>query len=225
MEIPVLLWALLPLTFGGDFSKLDNVVYLTAQNFTEITDGGRWLVLFYFHSCGGCTRYQPFFSNFSVYLKDWNPLLKVGALDCELPENDGTCSSFTVVGVPDLRYLPAGRSVNDTGIVIGDEKESFIGLRNKLLNFLKREISLDGSRLSEHSKKLLTIISNIEQPVSLEREHDVTETRKRGIQYMPKITTELVLRESIGNERYGLRLNISELVSLDDVMIQAPASL
>ncbi|TGZ65479.1 hypothetical protein CRM22_005841 [Opisthorchis felineus] len=170
----VLLWALFPLTFGGDYSNLDNVVYLTAENFTEHTNDGRWLMLFYFHSCGGCTRYQPFFSNFSTYLKDWNPLLKVGAVDCELPENGGICSSFTVVGVPDLRYLPSGRFSNDTGVVIDDEKESFIGLRNKLLDFLKNEISLDSS--SVQYKKLLTILSNIDQPVPLDREHDGTTT-------------------------------------------------
>ncbi|KAF8564555.1 hypothetical protein P879_08781 [Paragonimus westermani] len=144
-EVSVFLLTMLTV-HSADYSQLENVVSLDVHSFNDSLSMGRWLVLFYRRSCGGCQRYYPFFVNLSTYLETWRPILNVGVIDCEDDINRQVCIDQRISSVPTLKYFPDVAVAKDpnlfngVGVKITTRKDLVI-VRQSLLQYMRDEIT------------------------------------------------------------------------------------
>ncbi|KAA3671540.1 thiol oxidase [Paragonimus westermani] len=131
---------------SADYSQLDNVVSFDVNSFNDSVSSGRWLVLFYRRSCGGCQRYYPFFVKLSTYLETWRPILSVGVIDCEDDINRQVCIDQRISSVPTLKYFPDVAVAEDPNLFNGvgvkiTTKKDLVLVRQSLLRYMRDEIT------------------------------------------------------------------------------------
>jgi len=60
-----------------------------------------WLVQFYSHWCGHCQRFAPFWQALAEDIKDWQPHVRVAAINCA----EQSCDRYQIRGTPTIRVF------------------------------------------------------------------------------------------------------------------------
>ncbi|XP_063791900.1 sulfhydryl oxidase 2 [Pseudophryne corroboree] len=66
-----------------------------------------WLLEFYSSWCGHCIHYAPTWRLLASDLQDWDPVIKIGVLNCADEENTQICKDYGVQFYPTFRFFSA----------------------------------------------------------------------------------------------------------------------
>ncbi|KAM3969032.1 sulfhydryl oxidase 1 [Aphomia sociella] len=91
----------------GLYSKSDNVIILTQQNFERKIYGQKHATLLQFYNsyCGHCRAFSPKFKAMAKDFVAWKSIIQLAVMDCSVEENNEICRQFEVMAYPSLRYL------------------------------------------------------------------------------------------------------------------------
>lgn len=96
----------------GDFPGAENVLILTDDNFEQILESEKsLLVMFYAPWCGHCTQMKPAYADASAKLAENKSNGKLGVLDCTV--HSKVQEKFKIQGFPTLKYFENGVFKND----------------------------------------------------------------------------------------------------------------
>ncbi|TPP59870.1 Sulfhydryl oxidase [Fasciola gigantica] len=183
-----------------NYRNLQLVTWLTNETFESHVSSGRWLVIFYRSSCGGCKMYYPYFKGVVNKVAGWpksandEPLLKLGSVDCETAVGKPVCLRYNASGVPALRYFPGDpnfRAQSYLGVTIKASKNSTLVVRNVVQEILRE------TEMVPRSEKLYSDAVMVESNSHLENTLIILEFQKHVSKEMksyvnPKATMLLV---------------------------------
>ncbi|CAH2316748.1 sulfhydryl oxidase 2 isoform X1 [Pelobates cultripes] len=66
-----------------------------------------WLLEFYSSWCGHCVQYAPTWRVLAGDVKDWEPVIKIGVLDCANEVNTDVCKQYGIQYYPSFRFFKA----------------------------------------------------------------------------------------------------------------------
>ncbi|KOB72015.1 Sulfhydryl oxidase [Operophtera brumata] len=107
----------------GLYSKSDSIEILTNLNYESkiYRHPYAMLVQFYNSYCGHCRAFAPKYKSLAASMIPWKNIVKLGAIDCSVEENNEICRQFNVTGYPTLRYLHENYIKANANV--GDEME------------------------------------------------------------------------------------------------------
>jgi len=124
------------------FSASDPIAQLWPNNFTSTVHKSHqlWFVMFYVAWCGHCRRAAPIYSLFSQQIRDWSPVVKLGAVTCSDLANQKLCRSYGVEGYPTFKLFPPNSdpSFKGTPATAGRNDDVTHNLRDVLLQFINQ---------------------------------------------------------------------------------------
>uniref|UniRef100_A0A0A9YL12 Sulfhydryl oxidase n=1 Tax=Lygus hesperus TaxID=30085 RepID=A0A0A9YL12_LYGHE len=116
----------------GLYYNYPHIVNLNASNFDVMAKGKdySWIIEFYNSWCGHCLRFTPTYKRLANDIKDWEPVVKIGAVDCSNQLNTPLCRIYEILSYPTVRYFPPhfGKDFYGMDIV----KRTVDGLRDSL---------------------------------------------------------------------------------------------
>ncbi|RWS30728.1 sulfhydryl oxidase 1-like isoform X2, partial [Leptotrombidium deliense] len=72
-----------------------------------------FVVLFYLSWCGHCIRFAPVFKKFAEDVRSWNPVLRIGAINCAEVGIEDFCSrEFNVLSFPKVKFFEPTKQRN-----------------------------------------------------------------------------------------------------------------
>ncbi|XP_066466761.1 sulfhydryl oxidase 2 [Tiliqua scincoides] len=74
-----------------------------------------WLVQFFSSSCGHCVAFAPQWRALAADVRDWDPAIRIGVLDCGDEKNYKTCKEYGIQFYPTFRYFRAFTKEFTTG--------------------------------------------------------------------------------------------------------------
>lgn len=91
----------------GLYSKSDYVDILTNLNFESklYRKPHAMVVQFYNSYCGHCRAFAPKYKSLAAGLVPWKNIIRLGAIDCSVEENNEICRQFEVMAYPTIRYM------------------------------------------------------------------------------------------------------------------------
>ncbi|KAK6470763.1 sulfhydryl oxidase 2 [Huso huso] len=96
-----------------------------------------WLVQFYSSWCGHCIQYSPTWKALAGDVKDWEPAIQIGVLDCADEKNFDVCKEFGVHFYPTFRYFKARNNKFDLGKPYRGANRELPTVRQVMVNFLQ----------------------------------------------------------------------------------------
>ncbi|KAF6201265.1 hypothetical protein GE061_005712 [Apolygus lucorum] len=110
----------------GLYYNYPHVVNLNASNFDSVAKGKSysWVIEFYNSWCGHCLRFTPTYKRLANDLKDWNQVLRTGAVDCSNVKNLGICRQYEILVTPTLKYFDPNIDNNYIGVAIPREDDA-----------------------------------------------------------------------------------------------------
>ncbi|XP_076821621.1 sulfhydryl oxidase 2-like isoform X2 [Clavelina lepadiformis] len=137
------------------------VINLDGDSFRGLTynSTNAWFVKFYSRWCGHCKTFASTYSQLADDIKDWQPVVKLGAVDCAGKSSTGKDNGmklcftkpFYIGGLPDFRFIPAFNTTHDFGGIrrkfegkkifdnagkVKEDSDSLEKVRESILNFL-----------------------------------------------------------------------------------------
>ncbi|XP_017665417.1 PREDICTED: sulfhydryl oxidase 2 [Lepidothrix coronata] len=94
-----------------------------------------WVVQFYSSSCGHCIAFAPTWRALAGDVKDWEPAIRLGVLDCGEEENYETCKEYGIHFYPTFRYFKAFTKQFTAGEAGADREPQTV--RQKMIDFLQ----------------------------------------------------------------------------------------
>ncbi|OCT65283.1 hypothetical protein XELAEV_18041522mg [Xenopus laevis] len=87
----------------------DSVTILNKESVARavFNSSSAWLLEFYSSWCGHCINYAPTWKALARDVRDWEPAIKIGVLDCAEEDNYGACKDFGVTLYPTFRFFKA----------------------------------------------------------------------------------------------------------------------
>ncbi|KAM8796558.1 sulfhydryl oxidase 2 [Eudromia elegans] len=96
-----------------------------------------WLVQFYSSSCGHCVAFAPTWRALAGDVKDWEPAIRIGVLDCGEEENYETCKEYGIHYYPTFRYFKAFTKQFTTGENYKGADRELQTVRQMMIDFLQ----------------------------------------------------------------------------------------
>ncbi|KAM4696041.1 sulfhydryl oxidase 2 [Rhinophrynus dorsalis] len=102
-------WRVLRLRAETLYGPQDPLAILgkVSVNGAVFNSSSAWLVEFYSSWCGHCINYAPTWKDLASDVKDWDPAIRIGVLDCAAEENFETCKDYGVNLYPSFRFFKA----------------------------------------------------------------------------------------------------------------------
>ncbi|XP_061117106.1 sulfhydryl oxidase 2 [Conger conger] len=127
------------------YSSEDPVTILTSDTVKESlhNSSSAWLVQFYSSWCGHCIQYSPTWKALAGDVKDWEPAIHVGVLDCAHEKNFDICREFGIHFYPTFRYFKARGSTFDVGKTYRGPDRELQTVRQLMVNFLQNHTRED----------------------------------------------------------------------------------
>ncbi|KAE9416511.1 hypothetical protein Angca_002586 [Angiostrongylus cantonensis] len=87
---------------------LEPIMHLDQHTFydTVFRQNHAFVVEFYADWCGHCRAFAPYYRDFAYYVKEWNPIVTVAAINCADSFNAQVCSENGITYYPILKYFP-----------------------------------------------------------------------------------------------------------------------
>ncbi|KAL5012751.1 hypothetical protein ScPMuIL_011302 [Solemya velum] len=145
----------------GLYTAKDNVKILNGNNFYITVYQNQenvWLVEFYNQWCGHCIKFAPVWQQLAKDIKDWNKVVRVGAVNCAEDMNRALCRDYSIQGYPTVKIFPPGTQQNDLGTVMDiSSQDQEYDVRRKLVKYLTNSI------LQQPSWPILTPIRSVDE--------------------------------------------------------------
>ncbi|XP_064616021.1 sulfhydryl oxidase 2-like [Liolophura sinensis] len=97
-----------------------------------------WLIEFYNEWCGHCIRYVPTFKDFARDVQGWEPVVKIGTVNCASSVNTDLCREKEIMAYPTLRMFKPLSTSEEGGETTPAEMDKNV-LRANLIQYLLRE--------------------------------------------------------------------------------------
>ncbi|XP_027587526.2 sulfhydryl oxidase 2 isoform X1 [Pipra filicauda] len=146
VPLPLLLPVLLPVLLAAAAAARlyrpghDPLTVLTAGSVRPalLNSSTAWVVQFYSSSCGHCIAFAPTWRALAGDVKDWEPAIRLGVLDCGEEENYESCKEYGIHFYPTFRYFKAFTKQFTTGenYQAGADREPQT-VRQKMIDFLQ----------------------------------------------------------------------------------------
>nr|XP_034969068.1 sulfhydryl oxidase 2 isoform X3 [Zootoca vivipara] len=118
----------------------DPVWVLEAATIRKVLRGSpsAWLVQFYSSACGHCVAFAPTWKALAGDVREWEPAIRIGVLDCGDEVNYETCKDYGVQYYPTFRYFRAFAKDFTTGenYHAGSDRE-LQTVRQTMIDFLQ----------------------------------------------------------------------------------------
>ncbi|XP_053329835.1 sulfhydryl oxidase 2 [Spea bombifrons] len=98
-----------PLRAARLYSPQDPLTVLDESSVSAALNGSpaAWLLEFYSSWCGHCINYAPTWRALAADIKDWEPVIRIGVLDCADEVNFEVCKKYNVQFYPTFRFFKA----------------------------------------------------------------------------------------------------------------------
>uniref|UniRef100_H3BBW7 Sulfhydryl oxidase n=1 Tax=Latimeria chalumnae TaxID=7897 RepID=H3BBW7_LATCH len=92
---------------GKLYSSQDSVVILDSKTIKKalLNSSSAWVLEFYSSWCGHCINYAPTWKALASDVKDWEPAIKIGVLDCAEETNYELCKEYDIRFYPSFRFF------------------------------------------------------------------------------------------------------------------------
>ncbi|XP_051663603.1 sulfhydryl oxidase 2 isoform X2 [Manacus candei] len=145
LQLPVPLPLLLPVLLAAAAAARlyrpghDPLTVLTAGSVRPalLNSSTAWVVQFYSSSCGHCIAFAPTWRALAGDVKDWEPAIRLGVLDCGEEENYETCKEYGIHFYPTFRYFKAFTKQFTTGENYQGADREPQTVRQKMIDFLQ----------------------------------------------------------------------------------------
>ncbi|XP_073169859.1 sulfhydryl oxidase 2 isoform X6 [Lepidochelys kempii] len=130
---------------GGEAARLyrpgeDPLTVLEAGTVRRalLNSSAAWVLQFYSSSCGHCIGFAPTWRALAGDVRDWEPAIRIGVLDCGEEENYETCKEYGILYYPTFRYFKAFTKQFTTGenYKAGSDRE-LQTVRQMMIDFLQ----------------------------------------------------------------------------------------
>ncbi|XP_039235524.1 sulfhydryl oxidase 2 isoform X2 [Pipra filicauda] len=145
VPLPLLLPVLLPVLLAAAAAARlyrpghDPLTVLTAGSVRPalLNSSTAWVVQFYSSSCGHCIAFAPTWRALAGDVKDWEPAIRLGVLDCGEEENYESCKEYGIHFYPTFRYFKAFTKQFTTGENYQGADREPQTVRQKMIDFLQ----------------------------------------------------------------------------------------
>lgn len=127
------------------YTEEDPVVILTSSTLKQTVHNSStaWLVQFYSSWCGHCIQYSPTWKALAGDVKDWEPAIRIGVLDCAHENNFDICKEFGIHFYPTFRYFKAHSFSLDFGKTYRGADRELQTVRQLMVSVLQNHTKLD----------------------------------------------------------------------------------
>ncbi|XP_064420203.1 sulfhydryl oxidase 2 [Latimeria chalumnae] len=124
---------------GKLYSSQDSVVILDSKTIKKalLNSSSAWVLEFYSSWCGHCINYAPTWKALASDVKDWEPAIKIGVLDCAEETNYELCKEYDIRFYPSFRYFKAFSTQFTTGEDYKGSDRELETVRQMLIDFLQ----------------------------------------------------------------------------------------
>lgn len=92
----------------GHFGSKTGVANLCETHFPDAKSEKIWFIKFYAPWCGHCNSMKPAWESLGKDFKD-DPMVSIGAVDCDSDQNKGLCGKYGVKGFPTIKAIISGK--------------------------------------------------------------------------------------------------------------------
>ncbi|CAF0981773.1 unnamed protein product, partial [Didymodactylos carnosus] len=100
------------------YDKNDKLYVLSKKDFSIVFQSPTaWLIEFYASWCGHCIHYAQTYREIAIDTYGWSSVVRIGAVNCNSPENEQLCIEHQITGYPTLRVFPPDAIFNKSKTV------------------------------------------------------------------------------------------------------------
>ena len=119
------------------YDEKDSVIELNANNFVEnvYNQNRLTLVNFYLDWCPHCIAFSQIWKQFAENIRDWNSVVRIGAINCAQEINSDLCKTFQITRFPRIRLFGLNAGSDDLGIHF-EVRQSMEKMRTELIDYI-----------------------------------------------------------------------------------------
>lgn len=130
----------------GLYNSDGYVTVLDDDSFARTVYGSSnaWMVEFYNSWCGHCVRFAPTWKKIAADIKDWWPVMKLGAVDCNSKKTLVLCRKFSVEAVPTVKMISPDSAPGDKGTVFDLTPMTEDSVEEGIVNIVQKHTARPG---------------------------------------------------------------------------------